>query len=328
MGLVSAQIGFDNPNLPTVESITSTINSFLGLSDTPATFAGAGSYCVMVNAGATAIEFKSCNVTGGGTGVEDTNATTECGNTEVLLGNGTCMDNTLFFDNTDTITTDTNASTECSTDEVLLGNSSCMSSSLFGTGGGFDGNASSICSNAEVLLGNNSCMNSALFFDNTDTTIADTNATTECSGDEVLLGNGSCQTSSGFGGAGDTNNDGLFVNYTLVKTTGNISINASYIGYAGADRRCHEEISGSHMCQMFEMINSHRIKGIANFTATFRVSEGAPGFTTNANDCIGWRDETGTFLGSIWVGNNNDGGQGALVACDASRAIGCCLWEN
>jgi len=29
-------------------------------------------------------------------------------------------------------------------------------------------------------------------------------------------------------------------------------------------------------------------------------------------------------LGAIWVGNNVDGGAGALVSCSAERAIGCC----
>lgn len=153
--------------------------------------------------------------------------------------------------------------------------------------------------------------------------IVDTNASTICSGDEVLLGNGSCTSSSGFGG-GATLNDGLFINYTLTKTTGNIT-NGSLVGYTAADEICNVEVeSGSHMCQMFEIINSVRLKGVSNFTATFRVSEGAPGFTTNANDCVGWRDDTGTFLGSIWVGNNINGGQGALVSCDASRSIACC----
>ena len=124
--------------------------------------------------------------------------------------------------------------------------------------------------------------------------------------------------------SGDTNNDGLFVNYTKTKTTGNIT-NGSLVGYTAADEICNVEVDdGSHMCQMFEVINTVRLKGFGNFTATFRVSEGAPGFTTNANDCVGWRDDTGTFLGSIWVGNTDNGGQGALVSCDAERAIACC----
>lgn len=119
-------------------------------------------------------------------------------------------------------------------------------------------------------------------------------------------------------------NDGRFINVTPSKTTGNITA-VSLKGYKAGNQLCSNEYPGSHMCQMSEIlthINSNR--SLSNFTVTFRVSEGAPGFTANANDCGGWRSEIGTALGSIWIGDDTTGGEGSLVACNAERFIGCC----
>ncbi len=122
-----------------------------------------------------------------------------------------------------------------------------------------------------------------------------------------------------------TNCHGFFVNYTLTKTTGNIT-NGTLQGYLAANEICRIEVPGStHMCQIHEVlstINSNR--SLSNFTATFRVSEGAPGFTANANDCAGWKSAESSALGSIWIGDTTNGGSGSLVACNALRAIGCC----
>ena len=114
-----------------------------------------------------------------------------------------------------------------------------------------------------------------------------------------------------------------FINYTNIKTTGNIS-NGSLVGYAAGTAICNSEISGSHMCTMDEVLEAQNNNEYSNFTATFRVSEGAPGYLANANDCSGWKDATTSSLGAIWVGNNINGGSGALVSCSAERAIGCC----
>lgn len=115
-----------------------------------------------------------------------------------------------------------------------------------------------------------------------------------------------------------------FVNYTPIKTTGNIT-NGSLNGYLAASAICDAYYDGTHICHMAEIV--HHIstnQSLVNFTATFRVSEGAPGYLADANDCGGWQGQSGTALGSIWVGNAADGGSGSLVACNAERAIGCC----
>ena len=127
---------------------------------------------------------------------QDTNATTACSSGEVLLGNGSCMDSILYYDDTDTDTwwdivvgflynnsgsldIDTNVLNATIDDRLIP-----------------DTNASTICSSEQVLLGNTSCMSSDLYYD--DTTIPDTNVSTFCSTSEVLLGNGTCTDSDLF----------------------------------------------------------------------------------------------------------------------------------
>ena len=59
----------------------------------------------------------------------DTSAYVNCSTSSVFLGNGSCVDSELFFDDTtiaDTTIEDTNATTACSGSEALLGNASCI----------------------------------------------------------------------------------------------------------------------------------------------------------------------------------------------------------
>ena len=58
--LSSAQLGFDNPDLPRVERVIEDVKAFLGLSDTPSSYSGSGGLCVAINSGATALTFQNC----------------------------------------------------------------------------------------------------------------------------------------------------------------------------------------------------------------------------------------------------------------------------
>jgi len=60
----------------------------------------------------------------------------------------------------------------------------------------------------------------------------------------------------------------VFINYTNVKTTGDIS-NGSLVGYAAGTAICNAEISGSHMCMMDEVLEAQNNNNYVNFTATF-----------------------------------------------------------
>lgn len=123
-------------------------------------------------------------------------------------------------------------------------------------------------------------------------------------------------------------NDGLFLNYTPITTTGNIT-NGTLKGYLAGNNICDTYYDGSHMCTIDEILNTiNQNVSNTNFTATFWASEGAPGYLANANDCDGWTSQSGTYLGSIFVGSTshlNTYGSGSLVACSASRAISCCI---
>src|SRR3972149_6945092 len=69
---------------------------------------------------------------------------------------------------------------------------------------------------------------------------------------------------------------GYYINYTPITTTGNIT-NGSLKGYLAANQICNVYYSGSHMCQAGEILNSiNRNQSNVNFTATFRITEGAP----------------------------------------------------
>src|SRR3990167_5380798 len=120
---------------------------------------------------------------------------------------------------------------------------------------------------------------------------------------------------------------GYYINYTPITTTGNIT-NGTLKGYSAANNICNVYYSGSHMCQAGEILNSiNRNQSNVNFTATFWISEGAPGYLSESYDCSGLTTSLGTSLGSIWVGSTthlNTFGIGSLVACSAQRSIGCC----
>jgi len=153
----------------------------------------------------------------------------------------------------------------------------------------------------------------------------DINGTLNVTGNVSIQGNSLTVNGTEVCLSDGTNCQGIFINYTLTKTTGNIT-NGTLNGYKAANAICNVEISGSHMCQMHEILSTiNNNRSLANFTSTFRVSEGAPGFTANANDCDGWKSADGSALGSIWVADTGNGGSGSLVACNANRAIGCCL---
>jgi len=118
-----------------------------------------------------------------------------------------------------------------------------------------------------------------------------------------------------------------FINYTPITTTGNIT-NGTLKGYPAANQICNSYYVGSHMCTADEVLNNINANlSNQNYTATFRMSEIAPGYLANANDCEGWTSAASAYLGSIWVGSTshaNTYGSGSLVSCSAARAIGCC----
>ena len=92
LGLSTAQVEYNNPNLPRVPDPIFSIETFLGLTDTPSSYSGQSSNCVKVAAGETTLEFGSCGVGGSNKG---TNNFYLFNNTNTIFFNETTLNDTI-----------------------------------------------------------------------------------------------------------------------------------------------------------------------------------------------------------------------------------------
>lgn len=117
---------------------------------------------------------------------------------------------------------------------------------------------------------------------------------------------------------------------TLKLTTGlydgAFTYTGGYVGYQAADKLCNERLAGTHMCQTDEIISYIHNYSIATFNGLNAwISEGAPGYTANSNDCGGWTNNSSSdYLGSFWYFNTAGGGNGSLINCSQVKPIACC----
>lgn len=125
---------------------------------------------------------------------------------------------------------------------------------------------------------------------------------------------------------------GYFVGVSSWTSAGSFGT-GSLVGYQAANNICSLEYSGSHMCQIGEVIATID-KNINLFSGAYNawVAEGAPGFTSDSNDCRGWTSDNGDHLGAWWeystdggVTTSNGGGQGFLTNCAVVQPIACCI---
>lgn len=124
---------------------------------------------------------------------------------------------------------------------------------------------------------------------------------------------------------------GMVVGVTTASSTGSF-VSGSVTGYQAGNALCSAQFSGSHMCQADEVITTissdiTKLNGISNAW----VAEGAPGYTSDSNDCKGWSSGSGSHLGAWWEfstdgGSNiaSGGGQGYLTSCATNQPIACC----
>lgn len=115
-----------------------------------------------------------------------------------------------------------------------------------------------------------------------------------------------------------------FVGVSTLTSTGSFST-GSLVGYRAANNICANEYAGSHMCQIDEVIttietNISSFSGVSNAW----VAEGAPGYTSDSNDCKGWTSGSGAHLGAWWEFSTTGGGKGYLTNCATSQPIACC----
>ena len=182
--IVSSAIIIEEKDI--INILTGNLTAFLQLIDTPGSYSGAGTQCVKVNAGATALEFGAC-----GSGTLDGNASSICANGQVLMGDGYCLD---LNDTIDNRGTGDNGSWNQSFANTLFNETSLVQSInttnvlqliLNGTNMFLDIlNVSTICIDDDCIDSWQAVNTSALG------TVPDV-----CDDDEVQLGNGSCRVS-------------------------------------------------------------------------------------------------------------------------------------
>ena len=105
------------------------------------------------------------------------------------------------------------------------------------------------------------------------------------------------------------------------------------IDYDAANEYCANgsNAPGSHICNSAEMINSINHGGVNSpintysGSATLWINNGPPGFTANANDCLGWSKTTSPSTnpnyGRIW---NFTSSYGGLLPCRTGKKFACC----
>jgi hypothetical protein len=155
----------------------------------------------------------------------------------------------------------------------------------------------------------------------------------ECSDAQILKfnaieGEWECAYDQRGGSGGSTTNNyysggGVFVGMTSSNYNGNIT-NGSDDGYVAANTICASEYAESHICQTNEILNTINSEDISGFSGTAWIAEGPPGYLADANDCMGFTDDSPTSLGSFWEFVNTNGGRGWLVNCSVSKPIACC----
>jgi hypothetical protein len=92
--------------------------------------------------------------------------------------------------------------------------------------------------------------------------------------------------------------------------------------YINANGFCSATYSGSHVCHNDEMLRL--IDQGSNFggsIANVWVNDGAPGYTSNANDCYSWSQTGAGYYGRYWrLGDL----RGQMSGCASSYAYACC----
>lgn len=111
------------------------------------------------------------------------------------------------------------------------------------------------------------------------------------------------------------------------------AVNGSQGGYLGANNTCSSAFVGSHICIAEEITRSYVNSNLALTTAVSNpgstpeeyfvwINSGAPGYTANANDCLGWTSNSSGSYGALW---NIAGNNFIINPCSNSRRFACCM---
>jgi len=152
--------------------------------------------------------------------------------------------------------------------------------------------------------------------------VVDTN--TNCSGATCEVAN--TGTLDGYEAA-DLLDGGLY--YYWDKTS------ATYDGdgasnYSNANALCAAEHADSAVCSLQNMLDTIRDKSPAsthaNWSGTAWIIGGAPGYTADANDCLGLTSDDSTDYGRFWNFDEaaTGDGMGWLTGCNQVKGFACC----
>jgi len=119
----------------------------------------------------------------------------------------------------------------------------------------------------------------------------------------------------------------VYVGQTQASYTGNLN-GAVNVGYDDANALCSGSILGSHVCTTSEILETVKCLP-ASLPAADQawISNGPPGYTARANDCVGWTSTSPSgptiVYGAIWAFDAN-GGVGWVTTCNQSLKFSCC----
>ncbi len=127
---------------------------------------------------------------------------------------------------------------------------------------------------------------------------------------------------------------GKFLGKTSTLYTANLNYNnngSSIYGYTAGNAICNSEYKGSHLCSQNEIIGSISYLDISNHSSwdgAAWISAGGAKYSpaqVPVNDCNGFKHgASGTFLGSFWIFNRDNGGVGGIGTCANNIPLACC----
>jgi len=136
---------------------------------------------------------------------------------------------------------------------------------------------------------------------------------------------------------------GMFVGESEYTAPSNGAFNVAS-DYASVNKFCSQEglaspnlaLAGSHICTSDEMVNSynHGTTGVSpvftyNASKMLWINNGPPGYTSNSNDCNGWKatkpgdDPESTYYGAVWNFSSSVKA-GGLTPCKIGKKFACC----
>lgn len=123
---------------------------------------------------------------------------------------------------------------------------------------------------------------------------------------------------------------GTYFNQTGASYDANLSA-GGYVGYQAANYICDQAFSGTHFCYESEIIltmHQTNISALADWSNTAWIATGGAKYSpadVPVNDCNGFTHGTpGTYLGSFWIFDQQDGGVGGVGHCGNTLPLACC----